>query len=242
MRTDDFPAHRDCIVQKSNAGVEWVALSLSVSDNDRNPGADSWAPYLGTYLSYTSLFIEGKMPAFGAGRDAFESQGASCYRGYLAEYPDSPVFEQSANEGYFNRGPKGMDFSEVTLSRGNEWEYDFSFTTPERPDHLHVPCQDVVKALSLAWDRQRGWVDSNGQLIAFESRKSRRSGLFIRRESLNDYLVTTKRKLVFRRFVNRGLFASGGSDGSQLDILTWLSYQPSGEPKKLQEIERPFNC
>lgn len=225
---------------------EFAAPPLSTRDSDRPRGEDSWTEsHLGVDLFYTSIFVDSDVPALGPDsqeRDPFESQGASCYRGYLAEYPDGPVFEQTAKEGYFYRGPEGMDFSEVTLSRGGEWEYDFSYTTPDRQEHLNVPCQDVVTILGLTWDRQRGWLDSSGGLVAFESRAKRRSGLFIRRDALNTYLATTKRKLVYRRFANRGLFANSGSDSSQIDIFTWLSYQPSKGLRVLNEIRRPFNC
>lgn len=244
--TDDLTPHGDCIVRTSTKGIEWVALSLSTRDSDRPPGDRSWSEaHLGVNVFYTSLFVKGKMPSFGSGthgRDAFDSQRAHCYRGYLAEYPDGPVFEQVADEGYFYRGPKGMDFSEVGLLRGGEWEYDFSYTTPERQESLHVPCQDLVRRLGLAWDRQRGWINSNGELTAFESRTTRRSGLFVRRDALNDYLATTQRKLVYQRFVNRGLFSQGASDSSQMDFMTWLTYKPWGPPQVLSEVKRPFNC
>lgn len=246
VRTDDFTPHGECIIRTSSTGTEWVALSLNTRDSDRTPGQDSWTKsHLGIDLFYTSIFVDGALPSFGPStrnRDAFESQGPSFYRGYLAEYPDGPVFEQAAGEGYFYRGPEGMDFSEVALLRGGEWEYDFSYTTPERQEHIHVPCQDVVKTLGLAWDRQRGWIDNIGGLVAFESQAKRRSGLFIRRDALNTYLETTKRKLVFRRFANRGLFSGGGSDGSQMDIFTWLFYEPLKAPKVLNEKKCPFNC
>jgi hypothetical protein len=246
VRVDDFTPHGDCIVRKSNAGAEWVALSLSARDSDAPPGERSWTEsYLSVNVHYTSLFVTGKLPVFGPnsqGRDAFESQGASWYRGYLAEYPDGPVFEQAAAEGNFYRGPKGMDFAEVGLLRGGEWEYDYSYTTPERPESISVPCQDLVKRLGLVWDRQRGWVDRNGELVAFETRATRRTGLFVRRDALNGYLAATQRTLVYRRFANRGLFSQGGGDSSQIDLFTWMTYQPSGLPQVLSESKRPFNC
>lgn len=246
VRTDDFTPHGDCIVRTSNDGTEWVALSLSVRDSDEPPGERSWTDsHLCVDIYYTSLFVIGGLPAFGPngkGRDAFESQGAHWYRGYLAEYPDSPVFEQAAAEGDFYRGPRGMDFAEVRLLRGGEWEYDYSYTTPERSESIQVPCQDLVKRLGLAWDRQRGWVDGNGLLVAFETQAKRRNGLFVRREALNEYLATTQRTLVYRRFANRGLFSQGGGDGSQIDFFTWMIYQPTGVPQVLNETKRPFNC
>lgn len=246
VRTDDFTPHADCIVRISNAGAEWVALSLSARDSDETPGERSFTEsHLGVEVFYTSLFVTGRLPAFGPnsqGRDAFDSQGASWYRGYLAEYPDGPVFEQAADEGYFYRGPKGMDFAEVGLLRGGEWEYDYSHTTPERPESIHVPCQDLVKRLRLTWDRQRGWVDGNGELVAFETRAKRRNGLFVRRDALNGYLAATQRTLVYRRFANRGLFSQGTRDGSQIDFFTWMTYQATGVPQVLNETKRPFNC
>jgi hypothetical protein len=247
VRSDDFTPHGECIVRISHTGDEWIALSLRARDNDRPPGDDLWSkPYLGVDLSYSSIFVDGAVMAFGPsghGRDAFDSHEAICYRGYFAEYPDGPVFDQVADEGYFCRGPQGMEFSEVTLLRGGEWEYDYSYTTPERQEHLSVPCQDMVKVLGLQWDRQRGWVDSSGELVAFESRANQRSGLFIRRASLNNYLSTTRRKLVYQRFANRGFFInSGKGDSSQIDLFTWLLYQPKSDPEILKQDARPFNC
>lgn len=243
--SDDFSSHGQCIVRTSQSGDEWVALSLSARDDDRSTDDVSWStPHLGVSLFYTSLFVDGSMTAYkhGSGeRDVFDSQGASCYRGYFAEYPDGPVFDQIADEGYFNKGSNGIEFSEVTLLRGGEWEYDYSHTTPERSGHLSVPCQHVVKVLDLQWDRQRGWVDYNGDLVAFESKEKRRDGFFIRRTSLNRYLLSVGRQLVYRRFANRGFFSSG-NDGSQIDLFTWLQYQPEGEPKILAQNSRPFNC
>jgi len=241
--SDDFTSHQECIVRVSQAGDEWVALSLDASDNDQPPESDSWEPYLRVDLFYTSIFVDGAVPGFEKeGRDAFDSQGASCYRGYLAEYPDGPVFDQLADEGDFYTGPKRMLFSNVTLSRGGEWEYDYSYTTPERQANLCVPCQDVVKVLGLQWDRQRGWVDSSGERVAFESHTKGRNGLFIRRSSLNTYLTETGRSLVYRRFANRGFFTNHGTDSSQIDMLTWLLYQPKGHLKVLKQNSRPFNC
>lgn len=243
---DDFTPHEQCLVRAENTGDEWTALYLSARDDDRSPGDGLWSkPYLSVTLLYTSAFFDKKTPAFGHDnrkRDAFDSQGASCYRSYLAEYPDGLIFRQLEEQGYFNKGPDGMEFSDVTLSRGGEWEYDYSYTTPERPEHLHVPCQDVVKTLELRWDRQRGWIDSDGELVAFESHTKQRSGLFIRRSSLNKYLAATGRKLAYRRFASRGFFNSGGTDTSAIDLFTWLVYHPSNPPEVLNQDARLVNC
>jgi len=246
VQLDDLTPHAECIMRVSAAGDEWVALSLSAKDNDRLPGDDSWnKPYLGVDLFYTSIFVDAAASTSAttvAGRDAFDSHGSSCYRGYFAEYPDGAVFDQLAEQGDFNRGPNGMQFSEVTLSRGGEWEYDYSYTTAERAEHLRVPCRDLVRQLSLRWDRQRGWVDPGGELVVFESHAKRRSGLFVRRSSLNKYLSATGQKLVYRRFAKRGLYKGAGSDGSQIDLLTWLLYRAADAPVVQKQVARPFNC
>lgn len=246
VRFDDFTPHGECIVRTSETGDEWVALSLSARDDDQLPGDDSWSsPYLGVRVFYSSIFLDAATSPTATksgGMDAFDSNGASCYRGYLAEYPDGAVFDQLVDQGDFYNGPKGMQFSEVTLSRGGEWEYDYSYTTPERQERLSVPCRDLVRHLALRWDRQRGWLDAGDELVAFESHGKRRSGLFVRRSSLNKYLTATGQKLVYRRFANRGLYKGTGSDGSQIDLLTWLLYQAAGAPVVLNQDARPFNC
>jgi hypothetical protein len=246
VRTDDFPLHDSCVIRTSPSGDEWVALSLSARADDRPPGEKSWSElYLGVSLYYTSAVVDGAVPKFGrtgAGRDFFDGQGASCYRGYLAEYPDGQVFEQCASEGDFYRGTKRMQFSEVTLSRGAEWEYDFSYMTPERQGSLTVPSQSIVQLLGLKWDRQRGWIDSAGELISFSVEEGRQSGLFIRRMALNSYLESSGKQLVYRRFANRGDFKPFGDDGSQIDLFTWLLYRKDGGPVVLHEDTSPFNC
>jgi hypothetical protein len=246
VRTDDFPSHDSCVIRTSSDGSEWIALSLSVRADDRPPGEKSWSePYLGVGLYYTSALVDGGLPKFGrtgTGRDFFDAQGASCYRGYLAEYPNGRVFEQCASEGDFYRGTERMQFSEVTLSRGAEWEYDFSYMTPERQGNLTVPGQSIVQLLDLKWDRQRGWIDSAGELISFSVEEGGQSGLFIRRMALNSYLVSSGKQLVYRRFANRGDFKPLGDDGSQIDLFTWLLYRQDAGPVVLGEDARPFNC
>ncbi len=246
VQTDDFTPHGQCIVRTSYADDLWIVLSLSVRDDDRTHGDDSWnTPYLGISLFYSSIFVSGELPELegeGSIMDAFDSIGSHCYRGYLAEYPDSPVFNQVEEEGEFYRGPKGIELSEVELLRGGEWAYDYSFTTPERQNNFSVPCKDIVRVLGLQWDKQRGWINFKGELVVFESHTKQRNGLFIQRSSLNKYLITTERKLLYKRFANRGFFNSSEIKNSQIDLSTWLLYQPNDDPKILKQTCRPFNC
>lgn len=244
--TDDFTQHEQCLVRNSRGGDEWVAMSMSAQDSDQSPGHDSLTdPYLRLSLYYSSILVGIEVPDPEGGRigeDVFDGSGASCYRGYLAEYPDGRVYEQLSEEGDFFSGPKDMEFSEVTLLRGGEWEYDYSYMSQKRQGHLCVPCKSIVKILALRWDRQRGWIDPDGELAAFEANSRQRSGLFILRSSLNKYLDITKRRLVYRRFANRIFFDYRGDDSSQIDLITWLRYEPKGAPKVLKQDFRTFNC
>lgn len=61
-------------------------------------------------------------------------------------------------------------------------------------------------------------------------------------DALNGYLAATQRTLVYRRFANRGLFSQGARDGTQMDVFTWMTYQPASVPQVLNETKRPFNC
>ena len=114
--------------------------------------------------------------------------------------------------------------------------------TPERQGSLTVPCQSMVQLLGLKWDRQRGWIDSAGELISFSVEEGRQSGLFMRRMALNSYLESSGKQLVYRRFANRGDFKPFGDDGSQIDLFTWLLYRKDGGPVVLHEDTSPFNC
>lgn len=244
VRQDDYPPHDESILRKCKSGHEWVAIALSDSNDDRSEGDDGMTkPYLGSDWFYTGIFASrtvARTIGQQALRDAFDSQGASCYRGFLAEYPDSLVFDQIAAEGYFNRGSRDMLFAEVTLSRGGEWEYDYSYVGAERQEHLRVPCQDLIRVLALKWDRQRGWINSKGSLVAFASEGRRRYGLFVRRDSLNAYLQQTRRKLLLRRFANRGFFDHGAHKGFQMDRFNWLQYRRRGSLQVLRSEESAY--
>jgi len=220
-----------------------VALSLNIRDNDRPRGDDSWSdPYLGFDLYYSSIFVEASVSKRlnSSIKEAFESQGASCYRAYLAEYPSAPIFDQLDEEGDFYKGSEGMHFSVITLLRGGEWEYDYSSEGSQ--ERLRVPCQSLIQVLGLSWDQQRGWVDASGAVVAFEAGNDHCNGFFIGRAALNSYLKITGNRLLYRRFANRGLFSQSGSRGAQMDLFTWLQYEQVGKPAVLKEEKRPYNC
>lgn len=120
------------------------------------------------------------------------------------------------------------------------WQYDYS--AMPKQESLHVPCQDIVRDLNLAWDKQRGWLEPSGHLAAFEAKAKQRKGLFIRRDLLNHFLATSGNALLYRRFANRGLIDQRGDDSSQLDISTFLRYETQGVPTVLYEDRSPFNC
>ncbi|HHN8588080.1 TPA: hypothetical protein ACRR1L_004338 [Klebsiella quasipneumoniae] len=243
VRTDDLSPYEACLIRTDKEGEQWVALSHSYWDEDKAPNENSWnSPYLAVRAYYSSALINESIQNFKqkSARDIFQyNQGNSCYRDYLAEYPDSPVYKQLLN----NEGDsEAFNFTEVSLLRGSEWEYDYSYTTPERQDNLIAPCQGIIQKLELLWDCQSGWVDRSGKLIAFHHKGVRQSGLFIHRSALNSYLSITGEELIYRRFANRGYFDLAGRNGSKIDLKTWLQYRADKAPVVLREEELPFNC
>ncbi|MGG6157718.1 hypothetical protein [Pantoea allii] len=134
-----------CLIRTDKEGEQWVALSHSYWDEDKAPNENSWnSPYLAVRAYYSSALINESIQNFKqkSARDIFQyNQGNSCYRGYLAEYPDSPVYKQLLNN---EEDSEAFNFTEVSLLRGSEWEYDYSYTTPERQDNLIAPCQGII--------------------------------------------------------------------------------------------------
>lgn len=224
VRTDDFPPYEASLIRTDEEGEQWVALSHSYWDDDKAPNENSWdSPYLGVRASYSSALINESIQNFKQkrARDIFQyNQGSSCYRGYLAEYPDSPVYKQLLNS---DEDSEAFNFTEVSLLRGNEWEYDYSYTMPERQDNLIAPCTGIIQKLELLWDCQSGWVDHSGKLIAFHQKGVKQRGLFIHRSALNAYLSITGEELIHRRFANRGYFDLAGRNSTQIDLKTWIS-------------------
>ena len=243
VRTDDLSPYEACLIRTDKEGEQWVALSHSYWDEDKAPNENSWnSPYLAVRAYYSSALINESIQNFKqkSARDIFQyNQGNSCYRGYLAEYPDSPVYKQLLNN---EEDSEAFNFTEVSLLRGSEWEYDYSYTTPERQDNLIAPCQGIIQKLELLWDCQSGWVDRSGKLIAFHHKGARQSGLFIHRSALHAYLFITGEELIYRRFANRGYFDLAGRNGSQIDLKTWIQYRADKAPVVLREEELPFNC
>lgn len=243
VRTDDFPPYEACLIRTDEEGEQWVALSHSYWDDDKAPNENSWdSPYLGVRASYSSALINESIQNFKQkrARDIFQyNQGSSCYRGYLAEYPDSPVYKQLLNS---DEDSEAFNFTEVSLLRGNEWEYDYSYTMPERQDNLIAPCLGIIQKLELLWDCQSGWVDHSGKLIAFHQKGVKQRGLFIHRSALNAYLSITGEELIHRRFANRGYFDLAGRNSTQIDLKTWIQYRADKAPVVLREEELPFNC
>lgn len=243
VTTDDFATHEASLSCTDANGVTWIALDRSASANDRTDEEDAWAtPHFGFDVFYTSVLaseeVFGKRPYDRLDR-AF-SDRASCYRSFIGEYPDGTAFDQLVEEGTTNTHSDGLARTTVTLSRGNEWEYEYTSET-DQPS-LDVPCQDIVKGLGLIWDQQRGWLDESGSLIAFSSGSYRNNALFIRKLELDSYLEKTGQSLLYRRFANRGFFDLRGDTGSQIDLRAFLKYNSEGDFEVVHEEAEAFNC
>ncbi|EJN25895.1 hypothetical protein PMI36_01513 [Pseudomonas sp. GM79] len=243
VTTDDFATHEASLSCNDANGVTWIALERSASANDRSDEEDAWiTPHFGFDVFYTSVLatenVFGERPYERLDR-AF-SDRASCYRSFIGEYPDGAAFDQLVEEGTTNTHSEGLARTTVTLSRGSEWGYEFTSETDQ--SSLDVPCQDLVRALGLIWDQQRGWQDETGALIAFSSGSYRNNALFIRKLELDSYLAKTGQNLLYRRFANRGFFDSRGDTGSQIDLRAFLKYIPQDGFEVVHEESEAFNC
>lgn len=246
VRTDDFTPSEQCLIRTSESGDEWVVLTLSVSDDDRCQRSHlSREPYHRVHMYIDSMFVCNTLEdheLVSLPNEVWVDKNIVFYRGYFAEYPHSVVFDQLCREQDHSDHLKGMDLSEMTLSREGNWEYDFSQVSEQPQSSLSVPNRDIVKVLKLNWDRQRGWIDSNGHLVAFESSMSNRHGLFMLRSAVNEYLKVTKLQLVYRWFANRLYAKSYNSDNPQIDLSSKLWYLPQGSPIVLTNDSRLFYC
>ncbi|WP_390956227.1 hypothetical protein [Pseudomonas moorei] len=243
VRADDYASHESSLICTDPSGVEWIALDRSTNASDRSEEDDSWGtPYLSFDFSYSSAFS--KEEVFGITPyellDRAFADRTSCYRSYLAEYPDGAAFSQLAEDGTITTHEMGLARTIMTLSRGDEWKFEYTSTAEQ--SHLDVPCQDLVRELGLRWDQQRGWLDGAGAVIAFSTGGYHNNALLIRKLELDQYLDKTGQSLLYRRFVSRGLYDSAGDSGSQIDVFTYLRYQPSGGFVVAWEQSEPFNC
>jgi hypothetical protein len=241
IRTNDLTPHEECIIRKESDGTEWVTLALFTRDTDKAPEEPTFTEvHLGVTLFYVSVLVPNERNVSIDVIKELDRTDRNFYRGYFAEYPASPVYRQLLGEFGTLAADEVVVPTEFQLSRGNEWEYDYS--CEHAASKLNVPCPELIRALGLVWDRQRGWVDKAGELIAFASEIDKRSALFIKREALNRHLEVSNRRLVYRRFVNRGKFTQSHEGGAQVDINTYIDYRPDEKPDVSDEQVRPFNC
>lgn len=235
----DFTPHEDCLIRRAEDDVEWVPLWLSARDNNREP--NDWTnPYLNVDVFYRSIFIDMKIPPKELANMLYVAdRTCSPNRGYFAEYPNGKAYAQLAAEGYMDWKRKGLSLGRVTLMRGTEWEYDFSWQ--EGAQNLDAPNPDIIKKMGLKWDRQRGWTNANGVLCAFHSHMGKREGLFIERTVLNQYLALSNQTLMFYSFIQKGLNEQS-ADSEQIDVSAFILYHERKPPVVTKEDKRPYNC
>ena len=246
VRTNDFTPSEQCLIRTAQSGEEWVALTLDASEDDRSPGRDTWHnPYRRVGVSVDSMLIPSDVRDEDIDKlnnnEWYENRKSFC-DGYIAEYPDSPAFHQMSDERGYSNLLNGVEVTESVVCRDGEWEYDFSFWTKDRQESLRVPNQDLINVLALNWDRQRGWIDSNGKLIAFDASVKNRRGLFMLRSAVNKYLELRNRQLVHLWFANRVYFASHSFDSPQLDLSSVLLYRRQHAPAVLKGESQLFHC
>lgn len=121
------------------------------------------------------------------------------YRLFLGEYTESRAYNEYEERKYIKEIEYRDDEIKLyptscELLRGHEWEYDCSFDS----ENLLEPAKLFIEKLNLSWDCDSGWIDKNGQLQIFCQSFEEHICLFIRKASLIEFLIKTKKILLFR--------------------------------------------
>lgn len=238
----DLTPHGECLIRKDNTGTEWFALHLSAESDEKLLMEDDNAPYRRITVDYWTVLAPAALD-FGTHRDVIERtlhEGTpSSYRAYFAEYPSEAAFEHCLKYGEVSLGGNQIVHAHLTLSRGAEWGYDYSWK--ERAEHLDVPTKALIEKLRLRWDQHSGWLDNDGALAAVSVVTANRSALFLRKALLDKYLLEESQVLYARQFVYRGTIGGfGGNDTPSLDVNTLLAYRPREEVLQLDENRELF--
>jgi len=238
----DLTPHSECLIRPSDDGTEWFALSLFAQSDERLLQDDDNAPYRRISMDFWTVFAPAAS-GFDSQREAIEQalhqHAPSSYRAYFAEYPKEAAFEHCLEYGEVSLGDDDIVHTHLTLSRGNEWEYDYSWK--ERAERLDVPTKALIESLNLHWDQHSGWLDEHGRLAAFDVRKDNRSALFFRKSLLDKYLLDAGQVLYARQFVYRGTIGGfGRSNAPSLDVNAVLVYRPGQGVSLLDEKRELF--
>lgn len=233
----DLTPHGECLIRKARDGTEWFALSLSAQSDEKLLVDDDNTPYRRITVDYWTVLAPAK-PGFDVQRseveNALSGSGPNSYRTYFAEYPRETAFEYCLKYGELSLAENQVIHARVTLSRGSEWEYDYSWK--ERAEHLDVPTKVLIEKLRLRWDQHSGWLDENNELAAFTRDSDKRSALFLRKALLDKYLLDESQVLYTRCFVYRGTIGGfGGSTTPALDVNAILVYRPGQGVSLLDE-------
>jgi hypothetical protein len=239
VKVGEFSPHQDCLLRIDSTGTEWVTLSLAANADDRGDDEDILSStYLRVSLSYDSMMVSNAVP-MREHKEIVEHQRSdqppTSYRTYLGEYPNGRAFKESVSG---MEESSDLPFTEVSLLRGSNWEYDYA--SDDRMPNLDVPEPGIVNELDLQWDGYRGWRTTDGALAAFSSSLDDRSGLFIRRDLLKRHLQETNRRLLYRRFVNMNVNAPE-NEGPSADMNASIRWDVVGRVETLASEREVFD-
>ena len=228
LQRNDLTPHADCLVRMDAAGVEWFALWLSVSDDDRPIASDLYEDsYRHITMAYWTVFAPTGFD-WVAKRDRLESamqSSPSSYRAFFAEYPREAAFKYCVANADVYLGERDVVFTNLRLLRGGEWEYDYSWDG--RAPHMYAPAPDLVQKLGLQWDQHSGWQDRFGRLAALCVDEGGNDALFLRKDLLDSFLAREKLVVYLRRFVSRNRVGMMSNNFPMRDEDTLLGYHPT---------------
>ena len=225
---DDIYLAEDVITLKDKDMTEWVNLSFTsdlktkLDEDDLSYSSSS----LYGFVSYSGYFVD---TAYISNFEPYDHSSNHCYKVYFGEYPHSPALNQCIIEQDTVVADDIREFACIELLRGGEWGYDYS--SNDEQSSVRMPSPNIIQTMDLIWDNNNGWLDENKELATLSFSGKTDSGLFIRKDILDKYLLLTGKSLVIAKFMRKQFSAGFAGDAKLVEVSSRYSYSQNGGVK-----------
>mgnify|MGYP000117865971 CR=1 FL=1 len=221
LNIDDYHPSENIMMLTDENEIEWVNLSFDSSSNTKLDDDDvSYSsPSLHGITSYRGYFVDSAVIK------TFEPNSHAsnhCYKVYLGEYPHSPAFTQCILEEETVFSDEEKEFTCIELLRGGEWEYDYSSNVNQ--SSISMPSPNIINNMNLTWDNNSGWLDKHKKLAVFSFSGEIDSGLFIRKDILDQFLSVSGKTLVIAKFIRKQFSQGFGDSDKMVEVTSRYSY------------------
>jgi hypothetical protein len=234
LEIDDLYLAENTIILKDEDMIEWVNLSFSSDSNTKLDEDDVSYNSSNLYglVSYSGYFVDA---AHISSFEPYNHSSNHCYQIYFGEYPHSPALDQCIVEQDTVISDDIREFGCIELLRGGEWEYDYS--SNDKQSSIIMPSPNIIQTMGLVWDNNNGWLDKDNKLATLSFSGKTDSGLFIRKDILDQFLLLTGKSLVIAKFMRKQFSEGFASDAKLVEISSRYSYSQN-EGLKLENSEK----